>query len=113
MTSATCFELPLAKAEYLLTYTTASGIGDDKKNFWQSEMGFESAEAIRDAILAEVVVEMLQPQGENNFGFLYRAYIRITGPSELSRRLRTVWIIRFNENIARFVTAIPDRKGGL
>lgn len=113
MTSATWFELPLAKAEYLLTYATAPGIGDDKQNFWCLEMGFESAEAIQEAILAEVSLEMLQPQGQNNFGYLYRAYIRITGPSGLSRRIRTVWIVRFDEDIARFVTAVPDRKGDL
>ncbi len=56
---------------------------------------------------------MLQPQGQNNFGYLYRAYIRITGPSGLLRRIRTVWIVRFDEDIARFVTAVPDRKGDL
>lgn len=30
-----------------------------------------------------------------------------------ARQIRTVWIVKFNENIARFVTAIPDRQGGL
>ena len=83
-------EFPLAKAEYLLTHETAPGIGGDKQNFWQSEMGFASAEGIREAILAAVSMEMLQPQGQNAFGNLYRAYTRITGPSGLSRRIRTV-----------------------
>jgi hypothetical protein len=54
MTSVARFEFPLAKAEYLLTYKTASGVGGDKQNFWRNEMGFESAEAIRESILAEV-----------------------------------------------------------
>lgn len=71
-------------------------------------MGFESAEAIRDAVLAEVSIDMLQPQGQNNFGNLYRASIRITGPTGLSRRIRTVWIIRFEEDVARFMTAVRD-----
>ena len=109
MTSANRLEFPLAKAEYLLTYQTAPGVGGDKQNFWRYEMGFESAEAIRDAVLAEVSIDMLQPQGQNNFGNLYRAYIRVTGSTGLSRRIRTVWIVRFEEDIARFVTAVPDK----
>ena len=46
MSNATRFQFPLAKAEYLLTYKTASRVGGDKQNFLQKELGFESAEAI-------------------------------------------------------------------
>ena len=113
MTSVTRFEFPLAKGEYLLTYRTASGVGGDKQNFWRNQLGFESPEAIRESILSEVSPSMLQPDRQNDFGNLYRAYVRVTGPSGLSRRIRTVWIVRFNEDIARFVTAVPERKGGL
>ncbi len=113
MSNATRFEFPLAKAEYLLTYKTVSGVGGDQQNFWRNELGFESAEAIRESILAEVSPSMLQPDRQNDFGNLYRAYVRVTGPSGLSRRIRTVWIVRFNEELARFVTAVPERKGGL
>lgn len=61
MTSVKQLELSLAKAEYLLTHETETGIGGDKQNFWQSEMGFKSAEAIREAILTAFSLEMLQP----------------------------------------------------
>lgn len=113
MTSATRLEFSLAKAEYLLTYKTASGVGGDKQNFWRNEMGFFSAESIRESILAEISLSMLQPDRQNDFGNLYRAYIRVTGPTGLSRRIRTVWIVRFYENIARFVTAVPESQGSL
>ncbi len=76
-------------------------------------MGFDSSEAIREAILSKVSLDMLQPQSQNKHGQLYRAYIQIKGASGLSRRIRTVWIVLFNEEIARFVTAVPDRLGGL
>jgi hypothetical protein len=76
-------------------------------------MGFESAKAIQTAVLAAVSLDMLQLQDQNNYGVRYRAYVQITGPSGLSRRIRTVWIVLFNENVARFVTAVPDRLGGL
>ena len=52
MTSATRFEFALAKAEYLLTHKTNPGVGGDKQNFWRIYMGFESAEAVREAILS-------------------------------------------------------------
>jgi len=113
MTSPLRLEFPIAKAEYLLTHATELGEGGDKQNFWRYEMGFESAEAIRDAVLTEVSIDMLQLQGQNDFGNLYRAYIRITGASGLSRRIRTVWIVRFDEDVAKFVTAVPDRLGSL
>lgn len=74
-------------------------------------MGFESAEAIRQAILAEISLKLLQPQGQNAWGDRYSASIRITSPSGRSKQILTAWIVRFGEDIARFVTAVPDRKG--
>ena len=76
-------------------------------------MGFESPEAIREAILGEVSLDMLQPQSQNEQGELYRAYIQVTGASGISRRIRSIWIVRFDEDVARFVIAVPDRLGGL
>ncbi|MCL1466400.1 DUF6883 domain-containing protein [Argonema galeatum] len=113
MTLASRLEFPLSKAQYLFNRASQPGEGGDKQNFWRSELGFESPEAIQDAILAAVSVEMLQPQDTNEYGERFRAYVRITRPNGISRRIRTVWIILFNEDIARFVTAVPDRLGGL
>ncbi len=47
-------------------------------------MGFESPEAIREAILAEVSLDILQPQSQNEQGELYRAYVQVTGTSGIS-----------------------------
>ena len=112
MSQPSHLEFPLAKAEYLLTRAAEPGQGGDKQNFWLGVMRFESAAQIREAVLAEVSTDLLQLQGQNAYGDLYRAYIRITGPSRLSRQIRTIWIVRFDEDIARFVTAVPDRRGG-
>lgn len=113
MTSPTCFEFPIAKAQYLFSRATPPGVGGDKGKFWQEVMGFESPEAIREAILSEVSLDMLQPQSQNEQGELYRAYIQVTGASGISRRIRSIWIVLFDEDVARFVTAVPDRLGGL
>ncbi|MDF0555096.1 DUF6883 domain-containing protein [Kamptonema sp. UHCC 0994] len=113
MTLPNRFEFPIAKAQYLFSRTTEPGKGGDKRKFWQEVMEFQSPEAIRETILAEVSLDMLQPQSQNEQGQLYRAYIQVTGASGISRRIRTVWIVLFNEDIARFVTAVPDRSGGL
>lgn len=113
MTHPTRLELSMAKAQYLLNYAAESGEGGDKRKFWREVMGFESPEAVREAILAAVSVDMLQPQSQNAQGELYRAYIQLTGSSGLSRRIRTVWIVLYNEDVAKFVTAVPDRFGGL
>jgi len=113
MVLASRLEFPLSKAQYLFTRMSIPNEGGDKQNFWRFELGFESPEAIRDAILAAVSVEMLQPQDRTEYGERYRAYIQIIGSSGLSRRIRTVWIILLGEDVARFVTAVPDRLGGL
>lgn len=106
------FEFPLAKAEYLFSRNMDAGIGGDKRKFWQEIMGFNSPQAIRETILKVMSLDILQLQNENDFGQLYRAYIIIENKSGLTIRIRTVWIVLFNENIARFVTAIPAKKGG-
>ena len=113
MTSPTCFEFPIVKAQYLFSRATQPGVGGDKRKFWQEIMGFESPEAIREAILAEVSLDILQLQSQNEQGELYRAYIQVTGVSGISRQIRSVWIVLFDEDVARFVTAVPDRLGGL
>lgn len=72
-------------------------------------MGFRSAEAIREAILAELTVELLQLKGQNAYGERYQATISINVPSGISRRIQTIWIVLFDQDIARFVTAYPER----
>lgn len=111
LTSPNYFEIPLAKAQYL--FSRGNGKGGDKQKFWGEIMGFTSPEAIKEAILKEVTLDLLEPQNKNEFGQLYRAYIDIIGKSGLTRRVRTVWIVLFNDNVAKFVTAFPDRLGGL
>ncbi|WP_347405015.1 DUF6883 domain-containing protein [Nodosilinea sp. LEGE 06152] len=76
-------------------------------------MGFRSPSAIRTAILAAVSPEALAYQSQNEYGKIYRAYLLLNGPVGLVRRVRTVWIVKFGTSVARFVTAVPDRAGGL
>lgn len=72
-------EFSLAKAEYLLSHTTESGEGCNKHKFWHELMEFQSAEVIREALLAEVSIDLLQPQGQNVYDQRYQAVILITG----------------------------------
>jgi len=111
LTSPNYFEIPLAKAQYL--FSRGNGQGGDKQKFWREIMGFTSPEAIKETILKEVSLDLLELQNQNEFGQLYRAYINIAGESGLTRRIRTVWIVLFNDNVAKLVTAFPDRLGGL
>jgi hypothetical protein len=105
------FEIPLAKAQYL--FSRANGTGGDKQKFWREIMGFNSPEEIRNAILNAVTLDLLVFQNQNEFGRLYRAYLNLSGNSALTRRIRTVWIVLFDDDIAKLVTAFPDRLGGL
>ena len=111
MTSPTGFDFPIAKAQYLFNRATEPGQGGDKRKFWRDVMGFESPEAIREAILAQVLLELLQPLGQNDYGDRYQAVILITGSSGVAWQIRTGWIVLFDSDIARFVTAFPERFG--
>ncbi|MBE5230049.1 MAG: hypothetical protein IM550_00430 [Microcystis sp. M54BS1] len=111
MTSATQFEFPPAKANYLFNHTTEAGVGGDKRKFWRQVMGFDRPEAIREAILGAVSLEILQKQDRSEYGDRYRAYVKIRDASGELRQIRTVWIVLRGEDVARFVTAVPDSLG--
>jgi hypothetical protein len=111
MASATHFEFPLAKANYLLNRASEAGVGGDKRKFWREVMGFENPETVREAILETVSLEILQKQDTTEYGDRYRAYLKIRGQSGQLRRIRTVWIVLTGESVARFVTAVPASLG--
>ncbi len=104
------WEFPLAKAEYLLHYSTTAGEGGDKRKFWHEILGFQSPEALRQTILQHVGFDQLEADGQNAYGALYRLTVVLTAANGNSYRVRTVWIVRFGEEIARFVTAYPEQR---
>lgn len=106
------WDFPLAKAEYLLNYTTTAGEGGDKRKFWHEILGFQSPETLRLALLQQVTPEQVEADGQNAYGTLYRLVIRLATPAGQVYRIRTIWIIRFDEKIARFVTAYPEERKG-
>lgn len=104
-------EFPPAKAEYLFSYATDSGEGGDKQKFWRIVLGFESPEAIREAILAKVTLDHLKRSGSNDYGEKYEVTVLIEGPTGVAWRIKTGWIVLNGETVARFVTAVPERFG--
>ena len=104
-------EFSLAKAEYLFNHSTAPGEGGDKQKFWREVLGFDNPEAIREAILANVTVDLLEPREANDYGKRYQVTVLIEGASGVTWRVRTGWIVLTGEDIARFVTAVPERFG--
>lgn len=105
-------EIPLAKAEYLFSHSTAPGEGGDKRKFWREVLRFNSAEAVREAILAQVDPAELEATTPNKYGDRYQSIILITGPSGKARYLKTIWIVLTGESVARFVTAVPEISPG-
>lgn len=110
MTRPVRLDFSARKAEYLLRHSTDLGEGGDKQMLFRGRLGFDSADDIREAILTEILLERLELQEPNQYGERYYETITITGPSGVSCRLRTVWMVLFGEDIARFVTAVPLRR---
>lgn len=111
MAQPTMLVMPIEKAVYLFTRDTVPGQGGDKKKFWQTVMGFESPTTVQAAILESVTVADLSFQRQDQYGDRYQAVTGIRGKTGLSWWVRTGWIVRPEESIARFVTAIPERRG--
>ncbi len=102
-------DFPLAKAQYLLSYSGEQGKGGDKSRFWQNVMGYDSTEAIRDTILQKITPQDLIFQRQDVYGDRYTAIVSLTDHRGQSREILTAWIVLKGENIARFITAVPQR----
>jgi hypothetical protein len=104
-------EFPIEKAIYLLTKETQPKQGGDKQKFWHEVMGFTSPEEVRAAILANLTVDSLELKKQDEYGERFQASSLVIGVSGVTWQIRTGWIVRYGEDIARFVTAIPERFG--
>lgn len=95
----------------MFNHSTALGEGGDKQKCWRKMLGFQNPEDIREAILAIVTTDQLEPTQPNQYGERYQAVVLIHGPSGVAWRIKTVWIVLIGENFARFVTVVPERFG--
>ncbi|WP_416675775.1 DUF6883 domain-containing protein [Egbenema bharatensis] len=111
MTQPVSLVFPIEKATYLFTRETKPMEGGDKQKFWREVMGFESPESIREAILANMTIDLLESNGQDDHGYRFQAVVLITGQTGVSWQVRTGWIVRYGEDVARFVTAVPERSG--
>lgn len=102
----------IEKATYLFTRESQPEKGGDKQKFWKEVLKFSLPEGIRDAILQSTKATDLQLRGVDSYGDRYQATVRIYGPTGVFRLVKTGWIVRHNEDIARFVTAVPEKSRG-
>ncbi|MEL6351870.1 MAG: DUF6883 domain-containing protein [Cyanobacteria bacterium J06627_28] len=112
MAHPTALFFPIEKAAYLFTRKALPGAGGDKQKFWEDVMGFASPENIREALLSSVTLPDLYFQKTDAYGDRYQAVTEVCGHAGVSRWVRTGWIVRHNETIARFVTAVPEKARG-
>ena len=75
-------------------------------------MGFNSPESLRESILKSVKLSELYFKETDTHGDRYQAVTEVYGPTGISRLVRTGWIVRHNEDMARFVTAVPEKSRG-
>ncbi|MGF1601616.1 MAG: DUF6883 domain-containing protein [Thermosynechococcaceae cyanobacterium] len=61
------------------------------------------------AVLNSVKVADLQFQRQDQYGERYQAISLIQGVSGISWWVKSGWIVRSGETVARFVTAIPQK----
>ena len=109
MVQPTALVFPIEKAIYLFSRETVPRQGGDKQKFWRQVLGFESPEAIRAAILDSLTVADLIFQRQDHYGERYQAISYIQGKTGVSWWVKTGWIVRSSETVARFVTAIPTK----
>jgi len=112
MPHPTALVFPIEKAIYLFTRDTEPGRGGDKQKFWREVLGFQSPDAIRSAILGSLSVTDLEFKRQDQYGERYQAVSLIRGPRDTAWWVKTGWMVRHGETVARFVTAVPERAKG-
>jgi hypothetical protein len=92
--------------DYLLS--EAHPVGRFKAAFFVT-LGYSSDhwELLRDDLLALARAGPAAPGKPSGFGQTFEVNGILTGPSGRSADVKTVWIIRSNEDAPRFVTAFP------
>lgn len=105
------FLFPLEKAAYLLSFEAKPGVGGDKQKFWRGVLGFSTAAVVRQVLMDSVSVADLAPVSQDDYGQRYQAITVIQGVR--SRwRVKSIWMVRPRERVARFITAIPMQREG-
>ncbi|WP_008317675.1 DUF6883 domain-containing protein [Leptolyngbya sp. PCC 6406] len=67
---------------------------------------------IREVILDSVAVTDLEFRRQDQYGERYQTVSLIQEMADTAWWVRTGWMVRLRETVARFVTAVPERSKG-
>jgi hypothetical protein len=95
--------------DYLLS--SVHPVGKFKAAYF-AELGYQQEEWFRlvEALLAIAQEGNAVPGQLSQFGHKYEISATLVGPSGRSARVVTVWMVRHDEQLVRFVTALPGAK---
>ena len=95
--------------DYVLNHSNPEG---DSKARYLEQMGYKQKNwKILQADLREQHLSQEVFPGKNSiYGVKYEILAPLVGPNGQMRWLRSIWMIRRGESIARFITLIPERK---
>lgn len=97
---------PAKIRDYLLS--PSHPVGRFKSPFFTS-LGYTTADwrRLEQDLLALAVSGDAEPGQQSPYGQKYEIRGILNGPSRKSARVLTVWIVRFESDVAEFVTAFP------
>jgi len=75
-------------------------MGYEQQNFQLLEMDLRNQHLKSEAL----------PGKKSIYGTKYEIVAPLTGPNRKTRWVRSIWMIRFGESVARFVTLIPEKQ---
>jgi hypothetical protein len=109
LSSKTTIIAPEKLRDYILNLSHSEG--ESKARFLE-EMGYKQTEwqKLEKALREQHLTVEISVGKASIFGTKYEIVAPLIGPNGKKRWIRSIWIIRKGENMARFVTLIPEKQ---
>jgi len=98
--------------EKLRNYLLDTSHSDGKsKALFLKKMGYEKKnwQALENDLRAQHLTIDVTRRMQSIYGEKFIIVAPLRGPNGISRRVRSIWIIRQGETVARFVTLVPEK----
>jgi hypothetical protein len=100
---------PEKRYEYVLNF--ANPDGESEARFLE-EIGYKQPnwQILEADLRAQHLSQEARPGKQSRYGEKYEIVAPLVGPNGHTRWLRSIWMIRTGESVARFITLIPEKQ---
>ena len=95
--------------DYVLNFANRDG---EAKARFLAEIGYNQKnwQTLEADLRAQHLSQEARPGKKSGYGEKYEIVAPLVGPNGQTRWLRSIWMIRNGESVARFITLIPEKQ---